>query len=217
MECDINRTRYSKVLFKDLASIAEAVIRQRLHGALIARAGLDQHIAAAECWNRPVGIIDIVSGRAIGTVRGQAAISCQIELLQNGARRRPAIRMLPIIGDIMSLVGDPRSGRIKNRRLIHNPRMLAPEPMIKPFEVRIARPETGFIDEVVVIRSNPQTLVANTAVEMRKGRYHARLENVEPRRDMETGDIYASAKIMPRAKLVRRRVVENFIEMGLHN
>ena len=53
-------------------------------------------------------------------------------------------------------------------------------------------------------------------VKMPKGRYHARLENVEPRRDMETGDIDGGAKIMPRAKLVRCGMAENFIQMGLH-
>jgi hypothetical protein len=59
--------------------------------------------------------------------------------------------MAPIIGDIICLVGDPRTGRIKDRRLIPKPRMLALEPVIKPFEVRITWPKVGFIDEVVVV------------------------------------------------------------------
>ena len=182
---------------------------------MIARAGVDHHIAAAERRNRPVGIVAVASGLAIWTVGAEAAIASQIELLWNSSRRRPAFRVAPIIGNVIFLIGDPRARRIEDRRLAHDPRALALEPVIKPLEVRIAWPEIAFIHEVMAVGSNPETLVADAGVEMGKGRQHAGLENIEPGRDMKTGDVDRRAKVMPGAKLVRCGMAEDFVQIGL--
>src|SRR6266478_5793174 len=142
-----------------------------------------------------MGIVEVTSGLAIWTVGAEAAIARQIELLLNGSRRRPTLRMAPIIGNVIFLVGDPRAWRIEDRRLVHNPRALALEPVIKPLEVRIACPEVAFIHEVMGVGSDPQTLVADARVKMRKGGQYAGLENIEPAGDMKTGDVDRRAKV----------------------
>ncbi len=49
------------------------------------------------------------------------------------------------IEPVIFLVGDPRAWRIEDRRLAHDLRARALEPVIEPLEVRIAWPEVAFI------------------------------------------------------------------------
>src|SRR5262249_22991377 len=93
--------------------------------------------------------------------RGQATVALQIESVRPGTRWWPALRMAPVIGHIASTILDPGAGRIEHHRLIHNTSALAFEPVVEPCEIRIIWPEIGLVDEVVLVRANPQFLIAD--------------------------------------------------------
>ena len=70
--------------------------------------------------------------------------------------------------------------------------------MIEPNEIRIARRELFLIHEVVLVRADPQQLVADAGLDLVEGGEDARQENVEPRGDMEAWNINGAAEIVLR-------------------
>ncbi len=65
------------------------------------------------------------------------------------------------------------------------PVRLALQPVVEPLEIGIARPEIRLVDEVVIVRPDPQELVAGARLDIVEGRDDARLEDVVPGRGVK--------------------------------
>src|SRR5256885_540628 len=80
---------------------------------------------------------------------------------------------------------DPGARRIEHGRLVGQRRRLVLQPIAEPLEIGIARPEILGIDEVVLIRADPQFLRAGACLDVLKRRDDAGLEDVEPAGDVK--------------------------------
>src|SRR4029077_7959749 len=105
--------------------------------------------------------------------------------------------------------------RIEPRRLVHDAGRLALQPVIEPREIGIARPEIAVVDEVVLVRADPQLLIADARLNVVERRQYAGLENVEPGRDVKAGDLDRAPEIVRRPEGVGGRVRDDLVEKGL--
>src|SRR5262249_7494850 len=123
--------------------------------------------------------------------------------------------MAPVIRYIAGTVLDPGAGGIEHRRLIHDAGALAFEPVVEPVEIWITRREIGLVDKGVLVRANPQFLIADPRLNVVERRQHAGLEDIEPGGHMKTGNVDGATKIVPRPEIVRGRVGDDLIEIRL--
>src|SRR6266436_7920356 len=98
MQGDANGAGDGEVLLQRLAAVNQTVIGQCLHRPLVARAGVDQHVAPAQGWDRAARIILVAAWRTPGTIGRETALAVQIEPVWPGSRRRPALCMTPVVG-----------------------------------------------------------------------------------------------------------------------
>src|SRR5690242_4211239 len=103
---------------KRLSAVDQTVIGQGLNRALVARPGINQHVAPAQSGDRPPRVVAIAQG---GTLRPAAepTVAPQIESPQLGVLGRPALGVAPIVWNVMRGVLDPGSWRIEYRRRFH--------------------------------------------------------------------------------------------------
>src|SRR5215510_6527193 len=114
--------------------------------------------------------------------------------------------MAPVVRGVGFAVLDPRAWGIEYRRLVHDSGRRALQPVIEPGEVRIARPEIAMVDEIVLVRADPQLLIADTRLDFAERRQHAGLKDVKPRCDVKAWDLNCAAEIVRRSKRGRGRV-----------
>src|SRR5215469_14674541 len=150
-----------EIFAERLAAIDEPVVRQSLHCALIARPGIDQHIAPTEGWDWSARIIAVTTRRPARAIGAEIAVTAEIEPPRPRLRWRPALGMAPIVGYIGFAVFDPGARRIEYRWLVHDAGGPALQPIIEPCEIGIARPEIAVIDEIVLVGADPQLLIAD--------------------------------------------------------
>ena len=129
--------------------------------------------------------------------------------------RRPALRMTPVVGDVGGAFFDPGARRIVTRRPVHDPGRLTLQPVVEPLEIGIARPEILLVDEVVIVRADPQELVAGARLDIAEGRHDARLKDVVPGRGVKAGYLDRAPEIVARAKSVRCRMRDDLVEKRL--
>src|SRR4029077_5495642 len=166
-------------------------------------------------WDRPARIIIVATRRATRPGSGYAAVAAQIEPLRSRARRRPALRAEPVVGDVGRTVLDPGARRISDRRLVHDPGFLALEPMVEPFEIGVARPEASGIDKRVLVGADPQLLSAGAGLDVVERCHNTRLEDVEPGGDVKSGDVDGAAEIVRRTERIGCRMSDDLVEEGL--
>src|SRR5215831_6528559 len=123
--------------------------------------------------------------------------------------------MAPVVRGVGFAVLDPGAWGIEYRRLVHDSGRRALQPVIEPGKVRIARPEIAMVDEIVLVRADPQLLIADARLNVAKCRQHTGLEDVKPRCDVKAWDLDRAAEIVRRSKCVRRRVRDDFVEKRL--
>src|SRR5262249_51460327 len=145
----------------------------------------------------------------------EAAVTTEIEPSRPRLPRRPALGLAPIVRDVGFAVFGPSARRIEHRRLVHDAGGFALQPMIEPCEIGVARPEIAAIDEMMLVRADPQLLIADARLKVVERRDYAGLENVEPARDVEAGDLDRAAEIVGRPEGVRRRMRNDLVEKGL--
>src|SRR6516162_4561415 len=78
------------ILGQQLSAVDQAVIGQRLNWALVARSGIDQHVASTQGRDRPAWIINIAKGCTTWPVCGEPAVAPQKEPLRPAIWQRPA-------------------------------------------------------------------------------------------------------------------------------
>ena len=82
MQSDADLAGDRQIRVKRLAAIDQAVIGQRLSRALVARAGVDQHVAPAEGRDRVARIVAIAARPRRPAIGAEAAVAAQIEPLR---------------------------------------------------------------------------------------------------------------------------------------
>src|SRR5205085_4660333 len=126
----------------------------------------------------------------------ETTVTVQIEPLRPRLRERPPLGIAPVSGGIGFSVADPGVRGIEYRRLVHDAGGLALQPMIEPREIRIARPEISMVDEIVLVRTDPQLLMADARLDIFERCQHAGLKDVEPGRDVKSGDLDRATEIV---------------------
>src|ERR1051325_6171680 len=87
--------------------------------------------------------------------------------------------------------------------------------MPEPFKIGIAWPKIGGVDEVVLVRSDPQLLRSGARLDFLEGGDDAGLKDVKPAGHMKTWDIDRATEIVPRTKDIRRWVSDDLVAKRL--
>src|ERR1044071_5309150 len=87
--------------------------------------------------------------------------------------------------------------------------------MPEPFKIGIAWPKIGGVDEVVLVRSDPQLLCSGGRLDFLEGGVDAGLKDVKPAGHMKTWHIDRATEIVPRTKDIRRWVSDDLVEKRL--
>ena len=102
-----------------------------------------------------VRIVAIGAGSTASAIGREAAVAAQIEPLRRCARWRPTFDTNPVIRNVAIALINPRARRIEHRGFVDEGAALALQPVVEPFEIRVAHPKIAGVDEVVFVGADP--------------------------------------------------------------
>jgi hypothetical protein len=120
-----------------------------------------------------------------------------------------------IIRNIAIAIIDPGARRIEHRRFVDEGAALALQPVVEPFEIRIAHPKIAGVDEVVFVGADPLFLGASPGLDLVERGDHAGLKDVEPGGDMKARYVDGAAEIVPGAEGVVARMGDDLVKKRL--
>src|ERR1700732_2706188 len=88
-----------------------------------------------------VRIVAIGAGSTSSAIGREAAVAAQIEPPRRPAPWWPTFDTNPVIRNVAIALINPGGGRIENRGFVDEGAALALQPVVEPFEIRIAHPK----------------------------------------------------------------------------